>query len=97
VHSVRLAEKGQVEVVVHDEQGACGLAQGAQAARQGEKVPPCHDLLAELEDVRAASKCRCGQVDQAVGLQVGGDHVEPGGQEPLDEWMFRGVAKSRGN
>jgi hypothetical protein len=45
------------------------------ASRQG--------LLAELQDIGAPPHCGSRQGNEAVGLVVGSDDVEPGGLEPL--------------
>jgi hypothetical protein len=52
--AVRLAQHGQVEVVVDDEKGARTPGEAAQAASQLEQVPARKELVAKLEDLRAA-------------------------------------------
>ena len=84
-------------MVVDHEEGAGVAGQGAEAAGQGEEFAPREELVAELEDVGAAAQGGGGQGRQAVGLVVGGDDVEAGGVEPLEEGVFRGGAKATGS
>jgi hypothetical protein len=52
--------------------------------------------VTELEDVGASAQGGCGQGRKAVGLLVGGDDVQAGGQKPLKEELSRDGAKSIG-
>ena len=46
--------------------------------------------MAELEDLRPTAQGGSGKADQAVGVLVGGDDVEVGGEEAVLEWVWRG-------
>jgi hypothetical protein len=84
--------------VVVDHEEDPGLAgEVAEVARQGQELASGEELVAELEDVGAAADCGRGQGGEAVGLLVGGDDVEVGGLEPVEEGVSRGGAKATGS
>jgi hypothetical protein len=94
VDAISFAEEGQVEVVVDYEEGAGVAGESAEAARQGQEFASPEELVAELEDVGAAAQGGGGQGCDAVRFLVGGDDVEAGGLEPLEEGVSRGGAKA---
>ena len=84
VHPVGLAEESNVEVIVHDEKRAGGLAERPQAASQREHVATREALVAELEDLGATPQGRGDQVGETVWLVIRRNHIEAGGNKTLE-------------
>src|SRR5467141_1665544 len=93
MYPIRLAQQGEVQVVVDYEQGAGGAGYVAEAASQEQEVAPRQELVAKLQDLSAAAQGRFGEGHDAVGVLVRRDDIEAGGQKPLEEGLSRGVVK----
>jgi len=89
VDAIRLAEEGNIEVVVDHEKDAGIAGDGAKAPREEKQVASGKGLVAKLEHVGAPAQGGCRQGDEAVGLLVGSDDIKAGGEEPLEEGLSR--------
>ena len=81
VHAIRIAEQGEVDVVVDHEESAGVPGERAKSPSQCQQVAPSESFVAELEDVDASPKGGGGHGLNVGGVLVGGDDIEVGGDE----------------
>ena len=82
MHSIGSAEKGDVDIVVDDEQAAGVPGQLAEPAGQREQFAAREDFVPELDHVGASAQHGFGQRQDTIGFLVGGDDVQPGRLKP---------------
>lgn len=83
MHAIGIAEQGEVDVVVDHKKGAGVASELTQSSSQCQEVAPAEGLVAELEDLGATAQGGERHGLHAVGVVVGGDDVEVGGEEAV--------------
>jgi hypothetical protein len=83
VHSVGVAEQGDVDVVVDDEERLGPSRDFADPAREPKQLTTSQGLVAKLNDVRSPAYRRGRQLNDPVGRRVRCDDVKVSGEEPL--------------
>ena len=77
MNGIRARKQGNVDVVVDDKQPVRSGGDGSQRPGRGQQLASRQLLVAELDDVRAASYGRQGERRQTGRVDVGRDEVEP--------------------
>ena len=78
VHSIRVAEQGDVDVVVDDEQRSRRSRQIMDSARQLQELAPGQALVTQLKDVRSSTQGGSCQLDETVRRRVRSNDIQVG-------------------
>jgi hypothetical protein len=83
VHPIGIAEQGDVDVVVDDEQRCRPGGQFADPSRQSQELSPGQGFVTQLQDVRSSTQRSSRQLNDTVAWRVRSNDVQVSGGQPL--------------